>query len=94
MGGRARRPLPFSIRLTKNNTTGYYEGEENGITYILTYSQMNALKQYFHLNHLLIPTFTAWYNSLNQFDRKEVKRLNTPCGPQDFFPDIEYPINN
>ena len=54
---------------------------------------MNASKNYFHLNHLLTPTITIWYNSLNQFDRKKVKRLNAPVGFQDFFPDVEYPID-
>lgn len=85
---RARYNLPPNIKLTKDPFSDIYEGIENGITYQLTFSQMNALKQYYHLrSYHGTPSIGEWYDQLDQYDKKDVKRLNVPGEQDDFYPD-------
>jgi len=74
-----------------NTQTGFYEGVEDGITYQLTFEQMNALKAFFHLlSSGYEPRILTWYNSLSGWEKQKVKRLNAPLKPDDFFPDPEW----
>lgn len=90
MARRARNPKPFSIKLAYNMQTGYYESTEGGITYQLTYSQMNEMKKSFFSGSAFTATLTQWYNSLPGLERNKVKRIGAPEQPTDFYPDPEY----
>lgn len=81
--------LPRNIDLTLNTLTGFYEGIEKGVTYQLTFSQMNDLKSFYIGAKMTDATIEAWYNSLDRFAKKDVKRLNIPPG-EAFYPDQEY----
>lgn len=88
---RARNSLPLGLRqLSFNNATGLYEAEEAGITYQLTYEQLNDLKGFYKHCGGMAPTFDAWYASLDRFAKKKIKRLGVAPPPDDFYPDTEY----
>lgn len=74
--------------------TGFYEGEEAGITYQLSFEQMNDLKHYFRGSQGFEPKITTWYNALSRIDKLKIKRLSVPQAPDDFFPDPEPPIES
>jgi hypothetical protein len=78
MGGRSRRQMPARINIERNISTGFYEGTDGGITYQLTYSQMNALKDYFHLRGSgYEPRIITWFNSLNKAEKSQVTIINS-----------------
>jgi len=86
---RPRRSLPSTIRIKFNTVSGLYESTEAGITYQLTFPQMNSMKAFFRLGETEA-TVSAWYASLNAWERKKVKRLNAPPSRDEFFPDPSY----
>lgn len=91
MSRRPRNQLNLSLRgLQYNPKTGYYEVTEAGITYQLTFSQMNDLKTYYSGSQGYTPTFSAWYNSLDRFAKKEIKLAGTSPAADYFFPDPVY----
>lgn len=73
-----------------NPKTGFYEGIEEGITYQLTFEQMNDLKYYFRGSNGFTPTISIWYNSLDRFKKKEIKRHGQQRPADDFSPDPEW----
>jgi len=81
--------VPSSIDLQFNSKTGLYETIENGITYQLTYSQMNGMKMFFKHNGYMAQVNT-WFNSLTKVEKKAVKRTGEPKEPDDFIPDREW----
>lgn len=91
MARRAKKSLPLTIKLSMNIKTGFYEGEENGIIYQLTFEQYNDMKTYYKGSWGYEPTITAWYHSLSRFDKPNVKRLNAPRPADDFTPDPDWP---
>lgn len=80
---------PLGMGLKLNTKTGYYEVIENGITYKLTFSQMNAMKLFFS-GRGYVAKISDWYNSLPHFEKVKVKRLGVPSSGDDFTPDPEY----
>jgi len=88
MNRRARISLPIHIKLTQNLRTGLYEATENGVTYQLTFVQMNDLKIYcWESLDGLIPTVETWYNSLSSYSWKAVKRIGAERESDGFYPD-------
>ncbi len=86
---RARKPLTPSLKqLHLNTSTGFYEAEENGIIYHLTFTQMNGLKAFYFGNNAYNATFERWYNNLDRFAKKEIMRTGKlPAGDSGFYPD-------
>jgi len=90
MARRPRKTLPRTIELQFNSSTGLYDGEENGITYHLTFSQMNDMKNHYRGSVGNSPTLIDWYNSLTRPEKKAIKRTGAPQQPDDFTPDREW----
>lgn len=86
-----RKRIPSAPHgLNLNTKTGFYEITEHRITYELTYSQMNDMKSY--LSGLgRRPSIIEWYNSLEPYEKKNVKRIGVAAEPDDFRPDPEWP---
>lgn len=91
MSRRTRRSVPLTIRLEFNPKTGFYESQEEGITYQLTFTQMNELKEYYRGSNGFTPTMLEWYNSLDRFKKKEIRRHGQQKPEDDFTPDPEWP---
>ena len=73
----AKQPivLPVNLRqLTFNQSTGLYDAEEAGVVYHLTFEQMNHLKTFYNGTQSNPVTYENWYNHLDRFGRKLVKR--------------------
>ena len=89
----ARQPksLPKTLaQLTFNQSTGLYDADEAGVVYHLTFEQMNQLKAFYTGSQCYPVTYENWYNHLDRFGRKQVKRSgNIPSEPTNFFPDDE-----
>jgi hypothetical protein len=87
MSKRSKLTLPRYINLTLNFKTGLYESIENGVTYQLTFSQMNDLKIYCRVSHgSMIPTIETWYNDLTSYSRKAVKFIKPEIEGTQFYP--------
>jgi len=92
MGGRAKKQVPAPLSLKYNFSTGFYEEKEGDISYLLTFEQVNHLKNYFHLlNSGYEPRVSTWYKSLPKAERSKVRMTGAPAEPEDFYPDPEYP---
>ena len=89
----AKQPivLPANLpRLTFNQSRGLYDADEAGVVYHLTFEQMNHLKAFYNGSQCNPVTYENWYNHLDRFERKQVKRSgNIPSEPINFFPDDE-----
>lgn len=92
MSRRPRNALNLSLRqLTYNPKTELYDAEEAGIVYHLTFEQMNAVKKYYAGSQGYMPTYCGWYNNLDRFAKKKVKRSGElPEQESGFFPDAEF----
>ena len=91
MSKRAKLTLPPYIKLSLNFKTCLYEATENGVTYHLTFSQMNDLKIYCRESYgSLSPTVETWYNNLTSYSRKEVRVYKPGIEFTDFYSDEYY----
>ena len=82
---RARNaPNLYLLGILDTTVLGVYKLTEMDITYELTYEQFNRLKA------SKAYTVEEWYNKLDRFERKELKRYgNTKVDNNGFYPDIE-----
>jgi len=79
---RPRKPATPYIKSILKTASGVYSVNERGVTYHLTFEQFN------HLKNLPNNSVEAWYNNLDRFAKKEVKREgNIPKGDDGFYPD-------
>ena len=73
---RPKHSVPYELRRVNFNFgTNLYDITEQGINYHLTFEQFNDLKMSFSL-HIggRNTSIMEWYDNLNRFDKKKVKR--------------------
>lgn len=89
--------MPPPLReLQYNPKSGFYEIQENGITYQMRMEETREIKQYFRTSTgALYPTVADWYRVTNRTIKKQVIRsgeVPVPLpGADGFYPDPEYP---
>lgn len=91
---RARRPLPPALwHLKFNPGSGYYEIQEEGVTYKMQLEETRSLKDYFKdfrtASGTIYPTVEGWYVDLPKEAKKRVFRDGKlkPTEHNGFFPD-------
>ena len=85
-----KQSLPYYLRSVKFNlNTHLYDLTEFDIHYHLTYEQFNDLKKSFDVKKRgSNTTILEWYNNLNRFSKKKVKRSgDIPPVDTGFYPD-------
>ena len=92
---RPAKPMPPPLReLQFNPKSGYYEIQENGITYKMRLEETREIKQYFRTSTgALYPTVSDWYRLTNRDARKKVLREGDvpDAEPNGFYPDPQWP---
>jgi hypothetical protein len=87
--------MPPPLRaLQYNPQSGYYEIQEDGITYKMRLEETREIKHYFRSSTgALYPTVADWYRLTNRVVRKQVTRVgDLPADePNGFYPDPEWP---
>ena len=90
----ARRPMNalsfyLNSKIKQGSKPGVYEFEEAGVTYKLNYEQFNLLKKAFSVSQGDVNnSIEQWYNSLDRFTKKEIKRTgNLQDSDNGFYPD-------
>ncbi len=83
---RPKKPLPLELSGIRHNpNTGLYTITENGNTFHMTIEHTRLLKQYYrNKGH----SVNDWYEELDRFTKKEVKREGVQNKTNDgFYPD-------
>lgn len=82
--------MPWFLKdLSFNNTSGWYEISENGITYHMTIEHTRSLKEYFKAHSS--GTIEEWYDNLAKIDKKSMERSGRiRTVDNGFRPDVEY----
>jgi hypothetical protein len=78
----ASMPAAVKKRTQYNFTTEKYDISENGITYHLSHTQMNAMKNY--MREFRSESVEAWYHNLNRFEKKDVLKTGGEIPPQEY----------
>jgi hypothetical protein len=87
--------MPPPLReLRYNPKSGFYEIQEDGITYKMRLEETREIKHYFRSSTVaLYPTVADWYRLTNRVIRKQIMREGDVLADESngFYPDHEWP---